>query len=273
MIYTTTDLRTDLSRREIDSLVDIGQLIKAGRSFYATPSTDALVVAALRAGARPTCLTAAHHHKLWVPPGSGKHAYSHRSRDLPTGWIPHGWHQTWPEADPVASPGLLVQHAATCLDPVDVGILADSALHDGSLDPADLAAITRGAPRDAARVLARATKKAESGTETKVRLFFQLRGVPVQPQVEIPGVGRVDHLVGRRWIVECDSKEHHTGTAQYEYDRARDMAAAARGYTTNRLTYDMVFGTWTATTELLISIIRSGQHLVDPARWLRGHRS
>lgn len=272
MIYTTPELRTELSRREIQSLVDNEQVLKAGR-YYATPGTDALVVAALRAGARPTCLTAAKHHQLWVPPGSGKHAYTHRSRPLPSGWMSHGWHQTWPEPGPVASPELLIRHACACLDPVDVGILADSALHEGTLDPADLAAIRRTAPRDAARVLERATGLAESGTETKVRLFFQMRGVPVRPQVTIPGVGRVDLVVGRRWIVECDSREHHTGMSRYEYDRGRDIAAAARGYTTNRLTYEMVFGDWAATTERLLTIVRSGQHLVAPSRWLRGCRA
>lgn len=272
MIYTTAQLRADHSRREIQSLVDAEQLHKAGK-YYATPGTDALVVAALRAGVRPTCLTAAKHHGLWVPPGDGRHAYAHRSRPLPSGWVGHGWHQVWPEADPVASPELLIRHACTCLDPVDVAILAESALREGALDLADLATIRRTAPRDTARVLERATDLAESGTETKVRLFFQMRGVEVRPQVQIPEVGRVDLLVGRRWIVECDSRAHHTGDGRYEYDRGRDISAGALGYTTTRLTHGMVFGDWAQTTTLLLTMLRSGQHLIDPSRWLRGCRA
>lgn len=271
MIHTAGELRSEYSRREIHALVEHGRLLRAGR-YYATTDTDDRVVTALRARVRPTCLTAARHHGLWVPPGPGQHVYVHRARALPPGWIGHGWHQTWPETEPVASPELLLTHACRCLSPLDVGVLADSALREGTLDPADVAAIRRAAPRDARRVLERATPAAESGTETRVRLFFQLRGVPVRPQVWIPGVGRVDLLVGCRWILECDSRAHHTGEVQYEYDRARDLNAAQRGYTTSRLTHGMVFGEWEATTQQLLTILRSGRHLIEPSRWLRGHQ-
>src|SRR5699024_4198688 len=116
-----------------------------------------------------------------------------------------------------------------CLDPMDVGILADSALHQELVHEADNAMIRRAAPRAMHRVLDRTSALAESGTETKVRLYFQLKRVPVRAQVRIPGVGRVDLLVGNRWIIECDSKEHHTGSSQYEYDRERDGAAVDLG--------------------------------------------
>ena len=224
------------------------------------------MAAALRAGTRPTCRTAAKHHGLWVPPGDGQHVYARRSHSIPTGWVGHGWTHAWPESGPVASPALLLEHAGRCLDPLDVGILADSALREGRLHTADIAAIRRTAPRAVQRVLARASALAESGTESKVRLFFQLARVPVRAQVRIPGVGRVDLLVGRRWIIECDSRAHHTGASVYAYDRARDFSAVKQGYITTRLTYGMVFGEWEETTSSLTRIVRSRQHLVDPAR-------
>lgn len=265
MIYTVNDLRSEYTARQISSLVGQGHLIRAGR-YYLTEGTDEAVVAALTAGVRPTCLTAARHYGLWVPPVVGWHVYARRERAIPTRWVGHGWNHAWPEPDPVASPALMLEHAGRCLDPLDVGILADSALREGHLHAADIAAIRRTAPRAVGRVLDRVSTLAESGTETKVRLFFQLRRVPVRAQVQIPGIGRVDLLVGRRWIIECDSRAHHTGATVYAYDRARDFSATEQGYITTRLTYGMVFGQWDATTSRLTRIVRSRQHLVDPAR-------
>lgn len=271
MIYRQPDLRAEYSRRQIESLVKAGQLARAGR-YYVTAGTDDGVTAALRHGARATCLTAAKHHGLWVPPGSGRHVYTRRDRPVPKGWVTHGWSRSWPEPDPVASPALLLEHASRCLDPLDVGILADSALREGALHDADVAMIRRRAPRSVHRVLDRASPLAESGTESKVRLHLQLRSVPVRAQVEIPGVGRVDLLVGERWIIECDSRAHHTGESRYESDRERDVSGLGQGYFTTRLTHGMVFGQWEQTTTRLDSVLASGQHLVGPGRWIRARR-
>lgn len=271
MFYTYPQLRSQHSRRGIDSLVDGGQLIRAGR-FFAVPGTDEAAVAAAQHGARATCLTAAKYHDLWVPPGPGRHVYTRRSAEVPQGWITHGRTEAWPEPDPVASPALLLQHATRCLEPLDVGILADSALHQRVMHEADIAMIRRAAPRGMHRVLDLASPLGESGTESKVRLYFQLRRVPVRAQVEIPGVGRVDLVVGHRWIIECDSRAHHTGEAKYEYDRERDAAAVDRGYFTTRLTYGMVFGQWTQTTERLDRVVAARQHLIRPEQWIRTRR-
>ena len=54
-------------------------------------------------------------------------------------------------------------------------------------------------------------------------------------QVEIDGVGRVDLVVDGWLVVECDSRAHHRTPEAQLRDRARDRAAAARGYVTLRL--------------------------------------
>ncbi len=263
MIYTTSQLREQHTPRQITALVAARRLHRAGR-YYVTPDTSTDVRKALAAGLRPTCLTAAKEHELWVPPGRGVHAYGRR---VDPGWGTHGWHQAWPEEHPVASPALLLQHAALCLDPLHAGVLADSALRMGKVTQAEVAAVARSAPRPAARVLGRATGVSESGTESKVRLFLQLHNVMVTPQVQIEGVGRVDLLVGRRWILECDSRAHHTGEVTYEYDRARDLAAVQRGYFSMRLTHAMIFGGWAETAESLLRVVRTGAHLDLPEEW------
>lgn len=271
MIYTFTQLRTELSRREIEKVVAAGQLERAGH-LYVEPGADDAVVAPLRRGARATCLTAARHHGIWTPPGPGRHVYTRRGGTVPGAWVTHGYNRRWPESDLVASPQLLIEHACRCLEPLHVGILAESALHKGLLHEADVAAIRRSAPRPVQRVLDRANPLAESGTESKVRLHLELRRVPVTPQVQIDGVGRVDLLIGRRWILECDSKAHHTDKAAYAKDRGRDIRAAELGYTTSRLTYDMCFGQWDDTVVRMDTMIASGQHLIPPEEWIRARR-
>lgn len=271
MIHTHGQLREQYSRREIDRFVSEGTLGRAG-PYLVTPDTDDAIVAALRKGLRSTCLTAARHHGLWTPPGPGRHVYGRRGKRVPPGWIGHGYHHAWPEADPVASPALLIEHAARCLDPIDVGILADSALHLELLHEADVEAIRRASPRRVQRVLAHASKLAESGTESKVRLHLALRRVPVRAQAMIDGVGQVDLLVGERWILECDSKAYHTGEKAYGKDRRRDFDATAFGYRSNRLTYDMCFAEWDETVLGLARVLATGEHLVPPEQWLRTRR-
>ncbi|KRE35469.1 hypothetical protein ASG73_16155 [Janibacter sp. Soil728] len=251
------------SARELAALVAAGEMLRAGR-YYVSPDTSIDVRAVLAAGLRPTCLTAATEHGLWVP-GKGAHGYGRRVAD-PT-WGDHGWHRDWPEESVIASPRLLLEHAARCLPPLDVGILADSALHQGKVTASEVRALAKAAPRAAARVLARASGLAQSGTESKVRLFLQLHNVTVTPQVHIPGVGWVDNVAGRRWIIECDSRAHHTGEDTYATDRARDLRALRLGYFTSRLTYGQVMPGWGETSADLLRIIRSGAHLDPPQKW------
>ncbi|WP_338538528.1 hypothetical protein N5P18_02045 [Janibacter terrae] len=271
MLHTYTQLRIHHTRREIEAAVATGTLVRAGR-YYALAGVDESLLGPLRRGARPTCLTAARHHGIWTPPGAGRHVYTRRAGDVPPPWVTHGYHHEWPEDDPIASPALLLEHAARCLDPLDVGVLADSALHLGLLHDADVVAISRHAPRPVQPVLARASRLAESGTESRVRLHLQLGRVPVQPQAQVVGVGRVDLLVGRSWIIECDSRAHHADRLHYVNDRGRDGHAVDLGYFTSRLTYDMCFAEWDATVTRLARVVASGQHLVPPEERIRARR-
>lgn len=262
MIYTRNEWQG--TARELSAAVAKGEVLRAGR-YYVTPDTSPAVREALADGVRPTCVTAAEAHGLWVPPSAGRHVYARRGVVGP-GWVDHGWHETWPEPTAIASPRLLLEHAIRCLDPLDIGALADSALHQELVGREVVAALSDAAPRDVSRVLARVTGSAQSGTESKVRLFLQLHNVIVTPQVQIDGVGRVDNLAGRRWIVECDSRKHHTGEETYAKDRRRDLRALELGYFTTRLTHWMVYGGWDRTSQTLLRVIRSGRHRHDPVR-------
>src|SRR5665647_786535 len=80
----------------------------------------------------------------------------------------------------------------------------------------------------------------------------RLAGYKVRPQVVIPGVGRVDLLVGESLIIECDSHAHHTGETNYRGDRRRDLSATADDYRVVRLTWEQCFLTWPTTTSCLL---------------------
>jgi len=76
--------------------------------------------------------------------------------------------------------------------------------------------------------------RAESGTESLMRLILRTLGCDIRVQQRIPGVGRVDFVVDGWLIIECDSEAHHAGWDAARRDRRRDLAAAALGYTTIR---------------------------------------
>ena len=66
--------------------------------------------------------------------------------------------------------------------------------------------------------------------------WLRALGCDVELQVEFDGVGRVDLVVDGWLVVECDSKEFHASWEQQVKDRKRDLALAALGYATLRLT-------------------------------------
>ncbi len=105
---------------------------------------------------------------------------------------------------------------------------------------------------------------AESGSETRVRLFLQQLNIPVAAQAVIDGVGRVDLLVGNNLIIECDSDEHHRSKEAHHKDRTRDLAARDLGYQTIRLSYRQIWFDWDATRESLLTTIRTRRHLRGP---------
>ena len=78
--------------------------------------------------------------------------------------------------------------------------------------------------------------RAESGPETLMRLMLRALGCDVELQVDFDGIGRVDLVVDGWLVIECDSKEFHESWDQQVKDRNRDLALAARGFHTLRLT-------------------------------------
>ena len=100
-----------------------------------------------------------------------------------------------------------------------------------------------------------------------MRWWMESRRFPVRPQVLFPeGRRRMDLLVGKSWVIECDSREFHDDPLSYDVDRARDLYLASRGYRVTRLSWEQVFLRWEETQAMLLAILRRGEHRDPPSR-------
>ena len=249
-------------RREVDRAVASGRLVRVARGWYGLPGSDPVVVTALRAGGRLGCLSAARFHGLWVPPEPDVHVVRRRGgADVASspGLVVHPV-RAWSGSGPVVGVREAIQQVARHHDPETALIVLESALNQGLLHRADVDALTVGRHARTRALLAGASTTAQSGTETRVRRFFESRRVPVLSQAIVPGVGYVDLLVGRSLLIECDSVAHHTAAADYAKDRRRDLVAVCLGYRVVRLTHAQVFATWEHTQEALAGLIRAREH-------------
>lgn len=249
------------------------------------------IVRMLQLGLRPTCLDGASLHGLWTPPHTGTHVFRPRvlhagaaletarahpvrrrageviTLDSKAELVLHGPAlRAWPGHDPVPDLDLVLIHAAHCLPVEKTAVLFESGLQRRLLTWRDAERILASLPQRIRRPLSRIRSDAESGTETIVRWWMESRHFPVRAQVLFPdGRRRMDLLVGRSWVIECDSREFHDDPLSYDEDRARDLYLASHGYIVTRLSWEQVFLRWEETTAMLLTILRRGDHL-DPPR-------
>ncbi len=127
-------------------------------------------------------------------------------------------------------------HAVRCQPPRAAIATIDSALHQGFILEAQLADLFAALPARFRPLLPLIDGRAESGPESLVRLMARMLGCDIRLQVEFDGVGRVDLVLDGWLVVECDSKEFHASWEAQLRDRERDLALAAMGYCTIRLT-------------------------------------
>lgn len=151
-----------------------------------------------------------------------------------------GLHVTSPLRTLVDCAGLLNIQALVCA--------LDGALHKSLVSPAELAtAVTsRSGLRDGAvlaRAVALADGRAETPFETLTRLLI-LPAVPtLEPQVELrDGHGQLIARFdlgdrARRFAVESDGKQGHSGEEMVAKDRRRDRRTEHLGWTTERVTW------------------------------------
>lgn len=231
------------------------------RGWYALPQADERVVRAILAGGRLGCLSGCRFYGIWVPHHTSLHVVygaGKRPRPLP-GICSHPWDGPVTRK-PIWSVAECVQQVIHRHDAETGLIVMESAMNLELLRPSGLPDLLAGLPAEQ-RQIVRFLDVAESGSETRIRLFLRRLRVPVRPQVAIPGIGHVDLLVGDKLIIECDSDEYHRSKEQHRIDRQRDLAALELGYDKIRLTYHQIWMDWEATQNSLRHQLRRRRHL------------
>ncbi|WP_291044028.1 DUF559 domain-containing protein [Herbiconiux sp.] len=137
-------------------------------------------------------------------------------------------------------------------------------LHSGRISRTELEFLTAHLPAKYRALLDLTDPGAASGLETKARLGLHRYNIPYRSQVQIPGAGRVDILIGDRLVLEVDGREWHSGAAAYGRDRARDLALIECGCLVLRLSYDQVMGEWPRVIAVIRRLVGRQEHRWSP---------
>ena len=263
-----------MTHHSIARAVERGELLRLRRGWYATAGAPSDARRAVQLGGVATSLSAASLLNLWTPPDNTLHVAmppKGNRRRVPTTprqapnrypavclhWRQHG---DRPRAG-IASVVDALADAVQCQPEEYAVVVIDSALNSGLISLRELKAAFTRLPRRYARALRRADARSESGTETLVRMRLRALGIRVSVQVRIVGVGRVDLLIGDRFVIECDSKKWHTGSEKYHADRNRDRILIGLGYLPMRITYEMVMFDWPETERVILRRVAQRDHL------------
>ena len=260
-------LRSGITRREHEAALATGDLIRIDRSRVAFRGTPDTLIDTARAGATLTCLSALAHHGTDTLPTRLLHVrrseYCKRTRPLP---------ERMCSCNLPAPPGdEIVDTLETALEVTlrnhgDEHILValDSILRRGIRGRGQLRDWASAVSGRALRLIALADGRSDSPLETVLRFRLHNARIQCTPQVEIPGIGRVDLLAGSSLIIEADGKEFHDTSEQFEKDRLRDQNALLLGYTTIRVTWPQIRDDWPRLYDLIRSLVRSRHHQHAP---------
>lgn len=247
-----------------------GLVDRVRRAWYAVPDADSRLVAAVRIGGAVTCVTAAGMHGLWEVPDRRVHvaiagngarlrsldrSVAHPRDDSRV--VLHWRERTWCPTGPLQPIDRTLAHLVEC-QPIEHAVaVLDSALRRG-VSRSTLQGWLRSARGAAALLLA--DIRGEAGGESVARVRLRRAGYRVEPQVEVPGVGRIDLRVGDRLLVEIDSRAHHAEVAAMANDRRRDREAIRRGYIPLRFMHDDVLHRWDEVASAIAAFADEDRH-------------
>ncbi|HEX2857940.1 MAG TPA: DUF559 domain-containing protein [Propionibacteriaceae bacterium] len=246
--------RTANPDRALAVLAEAGVLHRVRRGWYASAGAEPDVLTAVRAGGVLSCTSALKFHGVWTPLEDRVHARPARNEATLGAEVRQCSPHVRMPAPRVAvdDPAVALRVAAGCLGRDDLIACLDSAFYLGKVRPSEIRRIMQGAPRQGRQAL-HLTDLSESGTESLVRVRLRRRRLSVRTQVQIPGVGRVDMLIGPCVVLEVDSRAHHTDLVSYQRDRLRDLKLLASGYVVIRVTWEQVMFRWEEVEPLILA--------------------
>ncbi|MFP7833686.1 endonuclease domain-containing protein [Marisediminicola sp. LYQ134] len=143
--------------------------------------------------------------------------------------------------------------------------MLESALHRTHASRDDVSATALRVSTEWRSIARELRSDAESGSESLFRFGMALLGVDARPQVTVPGVGRVDFVIGDRLIVEIDSDAHHGSREQRLRDLGRDAVAAGLGFVALRFDYSHVLNDWGSVESAVLAVVARGEHVARGA--------
>ena len=294
-VVTRTDLlASGMKRATLAAFIEKGDVVRLDRSRFALPGTDQAVAKAVSEGGTLTCMSALKLAGASILDDNLVHlrrpSCRRRGRDwaedvtecsLPPRTRKLALNATTPALDAVTKrPGPGLEWPDHPLDGIDaalciactnhsdeeLAVVLDSILHTRLRTHADLHALLDGHSRRTARLVALADAGSESVLESVVRHRLASRGIAVQTQVRIPGLGRVDMLLGKSLLLETDGFEFHADRESFREDRRRDRVALTLGYSVIRLTWEQVFSGWSKVMADISAIVSTRRHLRPPRK-------
>lgn len=262
--------------RLLTHLVRAGDLIRVRQGWYCLPTTPPPMQEAVRVGGRLSCISGCEFHGLWVRPSSilhvevGPNVSRLRSRgdkrvrlrdvDRPR-TIVH-----WSDSKHHGSRWALdvrncLKRMALCRPPEETVAAADSALRSRLITLDQWHQDIRSLPQRLRQLLLRVDPESESIIESITRFRLQYLEITPRLQVKIPGVGRVDFVIGKRLVIEVDGRRFHTDPDKFEADRRRDARLSARGFRVLRFSYNQVMHRWFEVRTAILAAVARGDHL------------
>lgn len=258
-------LAQGVTRSAIQRAAEHQQIVRLRDGWYALPGADDQVVRAVRSGGVLSCVSALALAGVWRPADDRRvHVRSRRGRVSGEGLRGCSTHLREHAPSRAVDPlDCAIRCLVWCLPRDEAIACLDSVLHLGLATPTGLRSLLPAGWIGPHLLLDRCDR-AESGSESLVRLRLRRRNLRVRTQVAIPGVGRVDLLVGDRLVIEVDSVAHHTAARHYHADRLRDQRLIERGYRVVRVTWEQVMFEWSQAELTILAVVHRGEH-----RWGR----
>lgn len=264
--FTHELLAAGASRFSLREAVRIGEIERLRAGVFVVPEVGQAQRQALMHGGVLCCVSAAQAAGLWVMPFEGVHVWltasGHQRWHDACRCVAH-WHETPTFRAKRAVLGMqtVLRQIAQCQGREGFFVALESALNQRKVSSRDLVGLQASLPRSFAGLFELAQSTAESGLESLVRYRLAQHGIAVRGQVSIPGVGRVDLVVGDCLIIEADGTENHVGSSKRHRDLVRDTAAAALGLRTLRFDYAMIVHDWPQVEAAILEALRAGAHV------------
>lgn len=253
-----------VTRAQVDRSLANGSIVRLRRGVYALSSEGARE-AAVTIGGHVSHLSAAIHHGWKIKTVPDRPCITiRRNRAKPEADVEVHWGTVTPmqQSRGVTRPVRTVIDCARAYAYDEALSVADSALRSGDVTRQELLDAAARSPRTgrsrALKVATAADGAAANPFESCTRaICHDVAGFEVEPQVSIPGVGRVD-LADRRLriVIECDSFEFHSDRDALRKDIRRYTEAARRGWVVLRFTWEQVMSDQDYVRSVLADVVR-----------------